>query len=269
LVADLHEGLGDVVDVLDVHPAGHIGHGAAGAGGREEKDRQQLGTQELPVVGVLGLVAADVGGVGEHAADAAGVGVGGAVGEGGPAGAGDAGQAEGVVDPDGAEVGPVGAGGSEDVGFDGGGDQVALPLQDGRDDQPVGLERPGWPKGQDRVALLHGQVEAAEESILDSVAAAQDDSAPPRPQHYKVAELPEAGPLGAALLALAAGPWRQQPHQQPVGQSWDPEGEDGGGVHAHRPWQQRPGVRWPGSGRVIPSAGQPQQDAEHVDQPHL
>src|SRR4029453_1343553 len=28
LVADLHQGLGDVVDVLDVDPAGDVGHGA-------------------------------------------------------------------------------------------------------------------------------------------------------------------------------------------------------------------------------------------------
>jgi hypothetical protein len=73
----------------------------------------------------------------------------------------------------------VGAGGAEDVGFDGGGDQVALPFEDGRDDQPVGLERAWWPKGQHRVALLDGQIQAAQESILDAVAAAEDD--PPSP----------------------------------------------------------------------------------------
>src|SRR4029450_9257489 len=58
---------GDASDVLAVHPAAHVGHGAAGAGGREQQDRQELGAQELPVVGVLGPVAADVGGVGEQA----------------------------------------------------------------------------------------------------------------------------------------------------------------------------------------------------------
>src|SRR5215217_1811149 len=113
----------------------------------------------LATSAMLRPVAADVGGVGEHAADAPCIAVGGAVGQGGPAGAGDAGEAEGVVDPDGAEAGPVGAGGPQHIRLDGGGDQVALPLQDGWDDQPVGLERPWWAEGQDRVALLDGQIQ--------------------------------------------------------------------------------------------------------------
>jgi hypothetical protein len=70
-----------------------------------------------------------------------------------------------------------------DVGFDGGGDQVALPFQDGRDDQAVGLEGSGWAEGQHRMALLHGQEETAEEAVSDAVAAAQDDPSPPRPQY--------------------------------------------------------------------------------------
>jgi len=147
---------GHLVHVLDVHPAGHIGHRSAGAGGREQQDRQQLGPQELPVVGVVSLVALDVGGLGQHAADASGVGVAGAVGQRRPPRPRDTRQAEGVVDPDGAQVRPVGAGGPEDVGFDGGGDQVALPFQDGRDDQPVGLEGAWWAEGEDRVALFDG-----------------------------------------------------------------------------------------------------------------
>jgi hypothetical protein len=56
LVADLHQRLGDVVDVLDVHPAGHSGHGPARAGGREQQDGEELGPEELPVVGVVSLV---------------------------------------------------------------------------------------------------------------------------------------------------------------------------------------------------------------------
>ena len=32
--------------------------------------------------------------------------------------------------------------------------------------------------------------------------------------------------------------------------------------------QQRPGVRWPGLGRVVPGARQAQEHPEHVDQPH-
>jgi hypothetical protein len=99
LVADLHQRGGDVVDVLDVHPPGHIGHAPPGAGGGEQQHRQQLGPEQLPVVGVLGLVAVDVGGVGEHAADPPCVGVGVAGGERRPAGARDAAEAEGVVDP--------------------------------------------------------------------------------------------------------------------------------------------------------------------------
>ena len=39
LVANLHQRLGDVVDVLDIHPAGHVGHASAGAGGGEQQDR--------------------------------------------------------------------------------------------------------------------------------------------------------------------------------------------------------------------------------------
>ena len=212
-------------------------------------------------------MAVDVGGLGQHAADPAGVGVGVAVGQRGPPGPRDAGQAEGVVDPDGPEAGPVGAGGPQDVGFDGGGDQVALPLQDGRDDQPVGLERSGWAEGEDRVALLDGQVQPAEEAVADAVAAAQDDPPPPRPQHQQPAQLPPARPPGAPLASAAAGPGRQQPDQQPVEEGGEPEGEDGGGVHADRAGQQRLGGGWPGLGRVVPGAGQAQQDAEHVDQP--
>src|SRR5215211_7053818 len=47
-----------------------------------------LGAQELPVVGVIGLVALHISGLGQHAADPPGVGVAVAVGEGGPSGAG-------------------------------------------------------------------------------------------------------------------------------------------------------------------------------------
>ena len=161
----------------------------------------------------------------------------------------------------------MGAGGPQHVGFDGGGDQVALPLQDGRDDQAVGLERPRWAEGQHRVALLHGQVQAAEEPVADAVAAAQDDPPPPRSQHQEPAQLPPARPPGAPLPPAAAGPGGDQPDQQPIGQGGDPEGEDGGGVHADRAGQQRLGGGWPGLGGVVPGAGQAQQDAEHVDQP--
>ncbi len=164
---------------MDVHPPSDVGHAPPRAGGGEQQHRQELGAEQLPVVGVIGLMALDVGGVGEHAADPSGVGVSGAVGERGPSGARDAAQPEGVVDPDGAEVGPVGAGGPQDVGLDGGGDQVALPLEDGRDDQPVGLERSRRSEGQDRVALLDRQVQAAEEAVAAAVAAAEDDPPPP------------------------------------------------------------------------------------------
>src|SRR5829696_4327218 len=78
-----------------------------GAGGGEQQDRQELGPEQLPVVGIVGLVALDIGGLSQHPADPAGVGVGVAVGERGPAGPGDAGEAEGVVDPDGPEAGPM------------------------------------------------------------------------------------------------------------------------------------------------------------------
>jgi hypothetical protein len=179
LVADLHQRLGDVVDVLDIHPAGHIRHGPAGAGSGEQQHREELGAQQLPVVGVLGPMAADVGGVGQHAADPPCVGIGLAVGQGGPAGAGDAGEAEGVVDPDGPQAGPMGAGGPQDVGLDGGRDQIPLPLEDRGNDEAVGFERPRWSEGEHRVALLHGQVEAAEEAVSDAVAAAEDDPTPP------------------------------------------------------------------------------------------
>jgi hypothetical protein len=80
LVADLHQRGGDVIHVLDIHPPGDVGHRPPRPGRREEQDREEFGAQELPVVGVVGPVAADVGGVGEHAADPSGVGVGGAVG---------------------------------------------------------------------------------------------------------------------------------------------------------------------------------------------
>jgi hypothetical protein len=117
LVADLHQRLGHVIHVLDVHPAGHVGHASPRAGGGEQQDRQELGPQELPVVGVLGPMAADVGRISEHAADPSGVAVAGAVGQGGPPGSRHAAQAEGVVDPDGPEAGSVGACGPENVGL--------------------------------------------------------------------------------------------------------------------------------------------------------
>jgi hypothetical protein len=160
----------------------------------------------------------------------------------------------------------VGAGGPEHVGFDGGGDQIPLPLQDGRDDQPVGLERPGRPEGQDRVALLDGQVQPAEEAVADSVAAAKDDPSPPRTQDQEAAKLPPARPPGAPLPP-AAGPGGDQPDQQPVEEGGEPEGKDGGGVHADRAGQQGLAGGWPGPGGVIPGAGEAKQDAEHVDQP--
>jgi hypothetical protein len=162
----------------------------------------------------------------------------------------------------------VGAGGAEDVGFDGGRDQVALPLQDGRDDQPVGLEGAGWAEGQDRVALLHGQVQATQEAVAKAVAAPEDDPAPPGPQDKESPELPPARPLRAALVASAARPGRHQPDQEPVAEGWQPEGEHRGGVHADRPGQQGLRGRWPGLGWVIPGAGQLEEDAEHVHQPH-
>src|SRR5512132_2653743 len=102
------------------------------------------------------------------------------------------------------------------------------------------------------MTLLDGQVEAAQEAVSDAVAAAEDDPSPPRPQHQQAAQLPETGPLRAALLALAAGPWRDQPDQQPIQQGWNPEGEDGSGVHADRARQQRLSGRWPGLGWVVP-----------------
>ena len=135
-------------------------------------------------------------------------------------------------------------------------------------DEAVGLERSRWSEGQDRVALFDGQIQAAEEAVAEAVAAAQDDPASPRPQHQQPAQLPPARPPGASLAAPAsAGPGRHQPHQQPVGQGGEPEGEDRGGVHAHRAGQQRLGGGWPGLGWVVPGAGQVQEDAEHVDQP--
>jgi hypothetical protein len=268
LVANLHQRLSDVIDILDVDPPGHIGHAPPGPGGGEQQHREELGPQQLPVVGVLGPVAADIGGVGEHAADPSGVGIGAAVGQRRPSCARHPAQAEGVVDPDGPQVGPVGAGGPQDVGFDGGGDQVALPLEDGRDDQAVGLERPWRAEGQHRVVTLHGQVKPAEETVAEAVAAAQDDPPPLGPEYKQAAQLPPAGPLGASFpAASAAGPGGDQPDQQPVGQGGEPEGEDGGGVHAHRPGEQWLHVRRPGVGWVVPGAGQPQQHPEHVDQP--
>ena len=74
------------------------------------------------------------------------------------------------------------AGGPEDVRLDGGGDQVALPLENRGDNQAVGLEGAWWSEGQYRVALLDGQVEAAEEPVAEAVAAAQNDPPSPRPQ---------------------------------------------------------------------------------------
>jgi hypothetical protein len=251
-VADLHQGLGDVVDVLDVHPAGHVGHASPRAGGGEQQDRQQLGAKQLPVVGVLGPMAADVGRVGQHPPDPSGVGVAAAILKRRPARPRHPAQPEGVVDPDGPEVGPVGAGGAEDVGFDGGGDQIPLPLQDGRDDQPVGLEGAGWAEGQHRVALFDGQVEAAEKAVADAVAAAQDDPPSPGPEDQEPAQLPPAGPPRATLSAPSARAGGQQPDQQAIQQRWNPEGEHRGGVHADRTGQQRLGGRRPGLGRVIP-----------------
>jgi hypothetical protein len=73
------------------------------------------------------------------------------------------------------------AGGPQDIGLDRGRDQIPLPFQDGRDDQPVGLEGAWRPEGRHRVALLDGQVQAAEEAV----AAAQDDPPAPRPHHQQ------------------------------------------------------------------------------------
>jgi hypothetical protein len=117
------------------------------------------------------------------------------------------------------------------------------------------------------VALFDGQIQAAEEPVAEAVAAAEDDPPPPRADDQEAAQLPPAGPLGAALLALAAGPGRDEPDEQPIEEGGEPEGEDGGGVHAHRAGQQRLRTRWPGPGRVAPGARQAQQDPEHVDQP--
>jgi hypothetical protein len=75
LVADLHQRLGDIIDVLDTHPTGHIRHRPARAGGREQEHAQELCAEQLPVVGVLGPMAANVGGLGQHPADPAGVGI--------------------------------------------------------------------------------------------------------------------------------------------------------------------------------------------------
>jgi hypothetical protein len=161
----------------------------------------------------------------------------------------------------------MGASRPEHIRLDRGGDQVALPFQDGRDDQPVGLERPWWAEGQHGVALLDGQIQPAEQPVADAVAAAEDDPPPPRPQHEQPAQLPPAGPLGAALLPLATGPRRHQPHQQPVGEGGQPEGEHRGGVHADRAGQQRLGGGWPGARWVVPGAGEAEEDPEHVDQP--
>ena len=99
----------------------------------------------------------------------------------------------------------MGAGGPQHVGFDGGGDEVALPFQDGRDDQAVGLERAWWSEGEHRVALLDGQVQAAEEPVSDAVAG-QDDPSSPGPEHQQAAQLPQARPPGAPFPASAAGP---------------------------------------------------------------
>jgi hypothetical protein len=118
------------------------------------------------------------------------------------------------------------------------------------------------------VALFDGQVEAAEEAVSDAVAAAEDDPSPPRPEHEEPAELPPVRPLGAPFPAAAARPGRDQPDQEPIGQGGEPEGEDDGGVHADRAGQQGLGGGWPGSGWVVPGAGQLQQDAEHVNKPH-
>jgi hypothetical protein len=87
LVADLHQRGGDVIHVLDVHPAGHVGHASPRPGRGKEENRQELGAQELPVVGVVSSMALDVGGISEHAADPSGVAVGVAVRERRPASA--------------------------------------------------------------------------------------------------------------------------------------------------------------------------------------
>ncbi len=100
----------------------------------------------------------------------------------------------------------MGAGGPEHVRLDGGGDQVALPLQDGRDDQAVGLERPGRAEGQDRVALLDGQVQAAEEAVAEAVAAAQDDPPSPRAHDEQAAQLPQLGPPWRRAGGAGGGP---------------------------------------------------------------
>jgi hypothetical protein len=131
----------------------------------------------------------------------------------------------------------------------------------------VGLERPGWSEGQDRVALLDREVQPAQEAVSDAVAAAQDDPPPPRPKHEEAPQLPEAGPPSPPFLAATAGPGGQQADQQAIDKGWNPEGENRGGVHAHRAGQQRPAVPWPGLGGVLPGAGQAQQHPEHVHQP--
>jgi hypothetical protein len=118
------------------------------------------------------------------------------------------------------------------------------------------------------VALLDGGVEAAEEAVAEAVAAAQDDPASSWPYHEEASQLPPARPLGAVLLAPAAGPRGQQPHQQPIGEGGQPKGEHRSRVHAHRARQEQLRGEGPGPGRVVPGARKAQQDAEHVDQPH-
>jgi hypothetical protein len=131
----------------------------------------------------------------------------------------------------------------------------------------VGLEGAGWAEGEHRVALFDGQVEAAEEAVAEAVAAAEDDPPSPGSQDQQPAQLPPARPPRSPLPSPAAGAWGQQPHEQPVQEGWKPEGEHGGGVHADRAGEQRLGGGWPGSGRVVPGAGQAEQDPEQVGQP--
>ena len=111
------------------------------------------------------------------------------------------------------------AGGPQHIGFDGGGDQVALPLENRGDDQAVGLEGAGWAEGQDRVALFDGQIQATQQPVSNAVAAAQDDPSPAWAEHEEAAQLPPTRPLRPVLLAPAAGPRGQQPDQQPIGKA--------------------------------------------------
>ena len=109
----------------------------------------------------------------------------------------------------------MGAGGSQDVGLDGGGDQVALPLENRGDHEAVGLERPWRAEGQHRVALFDGQVEAAQQAVFDAVAAAEDDPSPPGPKHEEPAQLPELAHLAPRCLRRRRALGKQS-QEQPV-----------------------------------------------------